>query len=633
MISEEIVVLAALVLILLAMAALAMMSVMQGHKRLKKFESRLNEVVTPGARPANVTEEELSLTRTVTRLEQLREKAANFIGVDLRQSETYPIKWWLVPPLALALTLTIDWLAAHPLGGYRVLLYALFYGGTPAIWLMLTKFAFNWFMNRRNAKLLEQFPDALNTIVRCVRVGIPMGEALRTVARDAPQPTKTEFDILADKVSIGIPLDVALRELSLRIKLTEYQFFATALSLQARSGGGITQTLETLADVIRKRVGLKARGYALTAEARTSAMILAVLPFVAGGGIFVMQRQYIVTAVRALLRRGDSRCRHPLDGHRHGRHPVHDQQCFEIVPMPILYIFIAIVVLFVVVAASGFFVFGEYARAGRLASRIEFVIEGGEKRPETKPETAALLRFVSAFGMLIARSGVLSRKTLAEMTATLEGAGFRGGRGLGLFIGAKILLAVLVPLMLLVMLHDFGTGTFLDFGESRRGRRGRPAAAGDARQQHPPASSHPGGGRRSGCAGHAGDLRRCRAGAGSGAGARGAGDWQSQSRFGDGTHPNLTRIADRLGYASGHGGAGPAHRAHHAEAAGDHALAIAAIRHAAHPGAAHALRRIAPGSPDHVRGARRPAADHDDHPDDSVYPALRVSGRRRTGHH
>jgi tight adherence protein B len=46
--------------------------------------------------------------------------------------------------------------------------------------------------------------------------------------------------------------------------------------------------------VIRKRVGLKARGYALTAEARTSAMILSVLPFVAGGAIFVMQRDYII---------------------------------------------------------------------------------------------------------------------------------------------------------------------------------------------------------------------------------------------------------------------------------------------------------------------------------------------------
>ena len=294
MISKDIIVLAALVLILVAMAALAMVSVMQGHERQKKFASRISDVVTPSARAANTAEEEMSLTRTVTRAEQIKGKAANVIGVDLGQSETYPIKWWLVPPLALALTLIVDWLASHPLGGYPVLLYTLFYVGTPVIWLLLTKFAFNWFMNRRNAKLLEQFPDALNTIVRCVRVGIPMGEALRTVSRDAMEPTKTEFDILADKVSIGIPLDIALRELSLRIKLTEYQFFATALTLQARSGGGITQTLETLAEVIRKRVGLKARGYALTAEARTSAMILSVLPFVAGGAIFVMQREYIV---------------------------------------------------------------------------------------------------------------------------------------------------------------------------------------------------------------------------------------------------------------------------------------------------------------------------------------------------
>jgi tight adherence protein B len=223
-------------------------------------------------------------------MDQFKDKAAALVSVDLQQAETYPIKWWLVPPLSLLLSIGVVELAAHPLG-HRYLLYVF---GLPFIWLILTKYIFNWFTNRRNSSLLEQFPDALSTVVRCVRVGIPMGEALRTVSRDALEPTKTEFGILADKVSIGIPLDVALRELSVRIKLTEYQFFATALTLQARSGGGITQTLETLAEVIRKRVGLKARGYALTAEARTSAMILSILPFVAGGAIFVMQRDYIV---------------------------------------------------------------------------------------------------------------------------------------------------------------------------------------------------------------------------------------------------------------------------------------------------------------------------------------------------
>jgi tight adherence protein C len=61
--------------------------------------------------------------------------------------------------------------------------------------------------------------------------------------------------------------------------------------------------------------------------------------------------------------------------------------------------------------------------------------------------------------MFIARSGILNRKTLSEMTATLEAAGFRGGRGLGLFIGAKVLLAILVPMLVYMMFRNFGTST------------------------------------------------------------------------------------------------------------------------------------------------------------------------------
>ena len=282
-----------ILLVLLALSAISVVFVIKEHDRDKKFKARLQEAVAPAARPTSAVEEEISLTRIISRREQLMERAAAFIGVDLQQSETYPIKWWLVPFLTLGLDLGILFLASHPLHSYKFLLWLVEFIGGPLIWLLLTNMVFKWFSNRRNSRLLEQFPDALATVVRCVRVGIPMGEALRTVARDAQEPTKAEFTILADKVSIGIPLDVSLRELSTRIKLTEYQFFATALTLQARSGGGITQTLETLAEVIRKRVGLKARGYALTAEARMSAMILSVLPFVAGGAIFVMQRSYM----------------------------------------------------------------------------------------------------------------------------------------------------------------------------------------------------------------------------------------------------------------------------------------------------------------------------------------------------
>ena len=63
----------------------------------------------------------------------------------------------------------------------------------------------------------------------------------------------------------------------------EYRFFATAISLQNQTGGTLSETLENLADVIRKRVALAAKGKALASEARTSAMVLAALPIVTGG--------------------------------------------------------------------------------------------------------------------------------------------------------------------------------------------------------------------------------------------------------------------------------------------------------------------------------------------------------------
>lgn len=281
-------------LILLLLTIVVGIILIREHDRNLKLKARLAETLDPAARPTPAAEEELSLVRNVSRTEQLKERAAGLIGVDLQQAETYPIKWWLVPPIALVLDGIMIFLLSHPLSSYPFLLFIAEYFGTPILWYLLIRFIFNIFINRRNKKLIEQFPDALSTVVRCVRVGIPMGEALRTVARDSMEPTKLEFTILADKVSIGVPLDAALRDLSLRVKLTEYQFFATALTLQARAGGGITQTLEGLSDVIRKRVALRARGYALTAEARTSAMVLSVLPFVAGGLIFFVQAPYIL---------------------------------------------------------------------------------------------------------------------------------------------------------------------------------------------------------------------------------------------------------------------------------------------------------------------------------------------------
>ncbi len=216
----------------------------------------------------------------------LLSRLAAFFGADLARTELYPIAWWLVPPLALVVARLGAMVLEFLIGPMAVFAVPL------GCWLLCRKF----FQSRhqgRIAVLFQQMPEALAMIVRAVRVGIPISEAIRVVAHEAAKPTSVEFARLADEVAIGSPLDEALRGMAARNGVPEYRFFATALSLQAQTGGGISETLENLADVIRKRVAARARGKALAAEARSSALVLSVLPVLALGGLWLMNPGYI----------------------------------------------------------------------------------------------------------------------------------------------------------------------------------------------------------------------------------------------------------------------------------------------------------------------------------------------------
>jgi tight adherence protein B len=207
-------------------------------------------------------------------------------GVRLDEAADLPVRWWLILLLALPLARLAAGVLALLAGGWALL-------ATPLLWLAVSRFAFGLLRERRQAQLFRQFPDALGMIVRAVRVGIPVAEAIRQVAREAQQPTAEEFRRIADRLAVGLPLDEALAETAGRNGLAEYRFFATALSLQSATGGAVGETLDNLAEVIRKRVGLRARAIALASEARTSAAILVALPLVTMAALAFTSPQYL----------------------------------------------------------------------------------------------------------------------------------------------------------------------------------------------------------------------------------------------------------------------------------------------------------------------------------------------------
>jgi Flp pilus assembly protein TadB len=158
--------------------------------------------------------------------------------------------------------------------------------GAPALLLRFAQSRYQW-------KFLDVFPDALDLIVRAVRSGLPAPEAIELVSREARQPVGTEFRQLVDELRIGTELDEALQRAADRIRVPDFRFFAVSLLLQRQTGGGIAETISNLGGIIRQRKALRMKARALTAEAQASAALVATTPFVAGVGLFLINRDLI----------------------------------------------------------------------------------------------------------------------------------------------------------------------------------------------------------------------------------------------------------------------------------------------------------------------------------------------------
>jgi tight adherence protein B len=266
--------------------ALGISAIVQEQKKRRRFNGRLQLVAAPYLK-VNQLEEmgRAGAGRSVPAM-WLIAAAASLFGYDPAHAEHYSIRWWIVLGAALIPARAVAVMLGIFAGTWSLLV-------VPVAWVGFCRFAFHWSEERRRSVLYAQFPDALAMIVRAVRVGIPLGEGIHTVAREAMPPTGPEFALLYDRIAIGATLEDALHEMAGRTGIAEYRFFATALALQGRTGGGLSEALEGLADVMRRRLALKARGLALAAEAKTSIAILASLPFVAGGALGVLNPHYI----------------------------------------------------------------------------------------------------------------------------------------------------------------------------------------------------------------------------------------------------------------------------------------------------------------------------------------------------
>jgi tight adherence protein B len=143
----------------------------------------------------------------------------------------------------------------------------------------------------------NQIADMLNLTVNSLRAGYSILQALESVSKEMPVPTSAEIRRVVQEVQIGLTLDTALDNLLRRMNSADLKLVITAMNIQREVGGNLAEILDTISHTIRERVRIKGEISVMTAQQTYTGYLIALLPFILGGAIFVFNRSYVMRFV------------------------------------------------------------------------------------------------------------------------------------------------------------------------------------------------------------------------------------------------------------------------------------------------------------------------------------------------
>jgi tight adherence protein B len=155
-----------------------------------------------------------------------------------------------------------------------------------------------WFVSflrgRRVKAFLNEFPNALDIIVRAVKSGLPLNDGIRLIANEAPEPVRTEFRRIIDSQQLGLSIPDAAMRMPETMPCPEAGFFGIVIQIQSQAGGNLSEALGNLSRVLRDRKKMKAKVQALSMEAKASAAIIGALPFIVACMVYLTSPNYIM---------------------------------------------------------------------------------------------------------------------------------------------------------------------------------------------------------------------------------------------------------------------------------------------------------------------------------------------------
>jgi tight adherence protein B len=151
----------------------------------------------------------------------------------------------------------------------------------------------NFLRERRLKKFVDEFPNAVDIIIRGVKAGMPPGDCLRVIAAEAAAPVRSEFRQIVEAQAMGLSVGEAVDRIVERVPISEASFFAIVINIQQKAGGNLAEALGNLSGVLRDRKKMKTKIKAVSSEAKTSAYIIGSLPFFVRGMVWFTSPKYM----------------------------------------------------------------------------------------------------------------------------------------------------------------------------------------------------------------------------------------------------------------------------------------------------------------------------------------------------
>jgi tight adherence protein B len=154
-----------------------------------------------------------------------------------------------------------------------------------------------WFLSflrkRRQAVFLNDFADAIDVMVRGLKAGLPITDAMKVIAAESAPPVGPEFTEIVEGQRIGITIDQGIERMFERMPLAEVNFLGIVMAIQQKTGGNLAEALNNLSKVLRDRKKMKAKIKSVSQEAKASAAIIGSLPFLIMGAMMVLNPEYL----------------------------------------------------------------------------------------------------------------------------------------------------------------------------------------------------------------------------------------------------------------------------------------------------------------------------------------------------